>query len=136
MSRGGTGSDNGLRELVLVLGVEPDTDPELADRSARRLHAELSTLDIESIRWASTAFAPPLAKGIDPAELTALLITLSDPGGLLTRLIEIARDWLARTATARRISVTIDGDTIELDRASLAERSALIEAYIRRHEVD
>jgi hypothetical protein len=51
-------------------------------------------------------------------------------------LIETVRDWLARHAAARRISVTIDGDTVVLEKGSEQERSALIEAYIRRHEVE
>lgn len=66
--------------------------------------------------------------GPDGGLRNILLVLESDP-------IEAARDWLARDAAARRISVTIDGDTIVLEKASAQERSALIDAYIRRHEV-
>jgi hypothetical protein len=55
---------------------------------------------------------------------------------VVTVLIETARDWLARHATTRSISVTIDGDTIVLEKGSEQERSALIDAYLRRHEVE
>jgi hypothetical protein len=77
----------------------------------------------------------PGAKGVDPSSLGALLITLGATGGVFTVLIEAVRDWLARQAVARRISVTINGDTIVLEKGSVQERSALIDAYIRRHEV-
>lgn len=50
-------------------------------------------------------------------------------------MIETARDWLARHAAARRISVTIDGDTLVLEQSSAQERTALIDAYVHRHEV-
>ncbi|MGH3900609.1 MAG: effector-associated constant component EACC1, partial [Pseudonocardiaceae bacterium] len=107
-----------MRNLLLVLEPEPDVDPDKAERSARWLRAELTVLDVESISWAASEAAPERAKGVDPATLAALFITLSDPGGVLTVLIDTIRDWLARNASARRISVTIDCDTIVLEKAS------------------
>jgi hypothetical protein len=92
-------------------------DPDKAERSARRLRAGLKALDVESISWMTSETAPECANGVDPFALAALLITLSDPGGVLTVLIETARDWLARNSAARRISVTINGDTIVLEKA-------------------
>jgi hypothetical protein len=60
---------------------------------------------------------------------------MSATGGVFPVLIETVRDWLARHVATRRISVTIDGDTIVLERGSEQERSALIKAYMRRHGV-
>jgi len=119
----------------MVLESEPDVDLDEADRSGRQLRAELKNLDVESITPADLEIAPPGAKGVDPSSLTALLITLSAAGGVFPVLIETARDWLARHAAVRRISVTIDGDTLVLEKGSERERSALIDAYLRRHEV-
>ncbi|MGH8601987.1 MAG: effector-associated constant component EACC1 [Gammaproteobacteria bacterium] len=130
------GSDSVLRDLILVVESEPDVDPDEVDRSARRLRAELKDLDVESVAPASSESAPPGAKGVDPSNLTALLITLSASGGVFTVLIETAWDWLTRHASARRVSVTIDGDTLVLDKASAQERSALIGAYLSRHGVN
>jgi hypothetical protein len=129
------GSGSALRDLVVVVESEPDVDPDEVDRSVRRLRAELKDLDIESVTPVSWEIAPLGAKGVDPVSVGALLITLSASGGVFPVLIETARDWLARHVAARRISVTIDGDTIVLDRASEQERSALIKAYMRRHGV-
>jgi hypothetical protein len=113
---------------------EPDVDPDEVDRSVRQLRAELENLDVESVAPVTSENAPPGAKGVDPFTLGALLITLTTAGGVVTTLIEVARDWLARHAAARRISVTIDGDTVVVEKASVPERGALIEAYLRRHE--
>lgn len=129
------GSDSVLRDLVLVVELEPDVDPDKADRSIRQLRAELKDLDVESVAPVSLESAPLGAKGLDPVSVGALVITLSATGGIFTVLIETVRDWLARHAAARRISVTVDGDTIVLEKGSVQERNALIEAYIRRHEV-
>lgn len=130
------GSDSALRDLVLVVESVPDVDPDEVDRWVRQLRAELKDLDVESVAPVASQEAPPGAKGVDPFSLGVLLITLSATGGVFTILIETAREWLARHAAARRISVTIDGDTIVLEKGSTQERSALIEAYMRRHKVE
>jgi hypothetical protein len=130
------GSDSVLRDLILVVEPEPDVDLDAVDRLVRQLRGELKDLDIESVASVTSENAPLGAKGVDPFSLGALLITLSATGGVFTVLIETARDWLARHAAARRISVTIGDDTIVLEKGSAQERSALIEAYIRRHEVE
>ena len=52
----------------------------------------------------------------------------------LATVIATVRDWLSRRSSAQAIKVTIDGDTLELDRATAAERSELIEAFVRRHQ--
>jgi hypothetical protein len=130
------GSDSVLRELVVVVESGPGVDPDEVDRSVRQLRAELKNLDVESVLPVISENAPLGAKGADPLSLGALLVTLTATGGVFTILIETVRDWLARHAAARRISVTIDGDTVVLEKGSEQERSALIEAYIRRHEVE
>jgi hypothetical protein len=53
----------------------------------------------------------------------------------VTVLVETVRDWFGRQSGGRRISVTIDGDTLELDAASTGERRELIDTFARRHEV-
>jgi hypothetical protein len=129
------GSDSALRDLVLVVESEPDVDLDEVDRLVRQLCAELKDLDVESVAPVASEDVPLGAKGVDPFSLGALLVTLSATGGVVTVLIETARDWLVRHAAARRISVTIDGDTLVLEEGSEQERSALIDAYMRRHEV-
>lgn len=125
-----------LRALVLVVKSELDVDPDEVDRLVRQLRAELTDLDVESVAAASSEKSPPGAKGGNLLHVGALLVTLSATGGVFSVLIEAVRDWLARQVAAQRISVTIDGDTIELERGTARERSALIEAFIRRHEVE
>lgn len=125
-----------LRCLILDLESEPDVEPNEADRLVRQLRSELKNLDVDSVTRVTAENMPVGAKGVDSWSVGALMITFAATGGVFTALIETVRDWLARHAVARRISVTIDGDTIELEKASAQERSDLIEAYIRRHEVE
>ena len=128
------GGDNLLRDLVLVVEPQRDADADEVDRSVRRLRVELKDLDVESVVTVTSENVPLGAKCVDPPTIGTLLVTLSATGGVFAVLIEAVRDWLARHAAARRVSVTIDGDTIVLEKCSAQERSALIDAYIRRHE--
>jgi len=125
-----------LRRLTLVVESDADADPAEVDRLVRQLRAELEHVDVEDVEPIGAEAVPEGAKGADPYSIGALLVTLSAAGGVFSLLIETARDWLGRQAAADKISVTIDGDTLVLEKTSKKERGALIEAYIRRHEVE
>jgi hypothetical protein len=43
------------------------------------------------------------------------------------------RDWLNQQSRKHRIAITIDGDTIELGRATADEQRQLVEAFVRNH---
>ncbi|MCA1603941.1 MAG: hypothetical protein LC775_00295 [Acidobacteria bacterium] len=129
------GLDGELRDLLLVLESDPGADLDEVESLTQRLHAELKELDVESVVRGASTNVPKGAKSSGSFALGTLLITLSATGGVITVLLHTARDWLARQAAARRILVTIDGDTIVLEKASPQERNKLIDAYIRRHEV-
>jgi hypothetical protein len=120
-------------EVLVAVVPDPELDLEAGERVARRLKAEISDLDVESVHPGPGVPAPDAAKGSDTVTLGAIVVALSASGGVLTALVETVRDWLARSSGRHRVSLTIDGDTIELERASDAERRDLIDAYIRRH---
>ena len=63
----------------------------------------------------------------------SLMVAFSAAGGVFPGLVETLRDWLGRQAGKHKIKVTIDGDTVELERATSAERQQLIDAFVRRH---
>jgi hypothetical protein len=119
---------------MLLVALDPETDPEAGERAARGLRAEVAELGgVEDVRSVPSGPAPEGAKGSDAVTAGALVVALAASGGVFTALVETLRDWLGRQSARHRISVTIDGDTIELERASAAERRDLVDAYIRRH---
>ncbi|HEY5848675.1 MAG TPA: hypothetical protein VIT42_17980 [Microlunatus sp.] len=120
-------------ELWLRLIAEPGADPDEIERSNRQLLSELKELDIEDLRSGAIANAPAGSKGAEIVTTGEWLLTLSASGGVLATVVGILRDWLGRRRSANKLSVTIDGDTITLDRASDAEREALIETFVSRH---
>jgi hypothetical protein len=123
------------RAVSVLLVVKPDAElvPDIGDGLAHRLRRELFDLDVESVTLATGGTAPEGAKGADAVTLGAIVVALSASGGVFTALIETVRDWLGRQSGQHRISVTVDGDTIELERASAGQQRKLIDAYIERH---
>jgi hypothetical protein len=124
--------DGDGRNLLLVLELDPEADSDEAERLGRQLRAELAQLDVDAVNPAVSGAVPEGAKGA-AVDWGSLLVTFAAAGGVFTSLIGVARDWLARHGSAQRIAMTIDNDTIILDRASIQERQELIGAWVRRH---
>lgn len=123
---------DGVR-VQLRVEPEPGTDPETAEQLGRRLRAQLLELDVDPVPAAAAEPAPAGAKGADPVTLAAVVVAVSASGGVLSGLLDGVREWLSRQSAARRIEVTLDGDTLVLERASAGEREQLVEAFVRRH---
>lgn len=126
---------SGVRIVDVLLGLTPDSaaDAEKSERLTTRLRAELRGLDIYTLQVLADAAPPEGAKAVDPVTAGAVVLALSAPSGVLTSLVGLLQDWLGRQSARHRVSVTIDGDTVELERATPEERRQLIDAFVRRH---
>ncbi|GAA4604291.1 hypothetical protein BJY16_004942 [Actinoplanes octamycinicus] len=119
--------------VLLVVQTDPESDESEADRVVRRLRSELDDLDVDAVRPMPDGAVPAGAKGADPVTVGALLVALSASGGVFTTLVGTLGAWLDRQSGRHRITVTVGGDSIELERATAAEQKALIDAFVRRH---
>jgi hypothetical protein len=124
--------DGGVLRVAVRLEPDSDADAEETDRLARRLRAELTELDLDLTAVADGEI-PPGAKGVDPVTVGSLMVAFSASGGVFTGLVETLKDWLGRQSGKHRIKVTIDGDTLELERAAPTERQQLIDTFVRKH---
>jgi hypothetical protein len=120
-------------ELTVVLEPDPDTDPDVRERLGRQLRDELRNLDVDEVTPVESGPPPPGSKGVATA-LTEWLVTMSGGGGVFVAVIGTIRAWLGGRAGAHKITVTIDGDTLELNSATAAERAELVETFVRRHQ--
>jgi hypothetical protein len=121
-------------EVLVVLEPDQGTDPEDSERLGRQLRNELRGLDVDEVIPVAAPAAPPGAKSGATASLTEWLVTLSAGGGVFVSVIATIKDWLGRRAGAHKVTLTIDGDTLELSSASPTERAELIETFVRRHQ--
>ena len=117
----------------MVLEPDPDVDPEDRERLGRQLRDELRALDVDEVTTVEGVPPPPGSKGAATL-LTEWLVTLSGGGGVFVSVIGTIKAWLGGRAGAHKITVTIDGDTLELSSASAAERAELVETFVRRHQ--
>ncbi len=118
----------------MVLEADPGTDPEDRERLGRQRRNELRDLDVDEVSTVEGEAPPEGSKSGTATALTEWLVTLSSGGGVFVTVIATIRDWLSRRGGAHKISVTIDGDTLELDAATPVERAELIETFVRRHQ--
>ncbi|MCW2699307.1 MAG: hypothetical protein JWQ45_842 [Blastococcus sp.] len=120
-------------DLLVALRPEDGADAAEADRLGRQLRNELRSLDVDAVRPVDLGAAPPGAKSGTTASLTELLVTLSAGGGVFVTVIATIKDWLGRRGGGSTVTVTIDGDTLELSSATPVERAELIDTFVRRH---
>jgi hypothetical protein len=121
-------------ELLVVLEPDAAADAEETDVLGRQLRHELRSLDVDDVAPLPAGEAPAGSKGVDPASVTELLVTLSASGGVVAMVVATVRDWLGRRAGAHKVTLTIAGDSLELTAATPAERGALIDTFVRRHQ--
>jgi hypothetical protein len=118
-------------QVHALLALEQDTASDEVELShvSDELRRELLALDVESVDRVEGA-APGRTKSSAAATLGALTVTLSP--AVLTSMLDLIRSFLA-TRPVRSVTVTIDGDSVSLSRATAQEQHELLEAYLRRH---
>ncbi len=121
-------------EVLVALEPDPGTDPDDVERLGRQLRNELRALDVDDVAVVDGGPPPEGAKSGAAASLTEWLVTLSAGGGVFVTVIGTLKDWLSRRGAGHKLTVTIDGDTLELSNATQIERADLIETFVRRHQ--
>ena len=101
-------------------------------RTTSNLRDELLGLDVDLVRRAPTGPSPEQAKRVDLAAVGALLVVVQQSSQAVGAVLNVVRGWVERTP-GRAVTVTIDGDSIEVTDASDEEQRQLVEAFVERH---
>jgi hypothetical protein len=123
---------DGSHELTVEVEAAADSDAEEQAQLTNRLREELLGLDVEAVYSASAGEAPDSSKGIDLLAAGALVVQFVLHPDVFQSIIDSIRSWLGRQR-ARSIKLTLDGDSIELTRASTEEQDRLVELWMMRH---
>jgi hypothetical protein len=54
--------------------------------------------------------------------------------GVFVTVVATIRDWLGRRAAGHTVTLTVDGDTLELRGVTPVERAELVDTFVRRHQ--
>lgn len=116
---------------------EEGADAEQLARLTGYLRQELLQLDVENVTAPRVGELPSGARGDGPATVGALVVALGQSAEGLRSVVSAIRDWLRRGGRAgRAVRLELDGDVLELSRASKADQDRLIELFVDRHARD
>jgi hypothetical protein len=115
----------------VCLEPQPGLDPDAVDRLGRQLRNELRSLDVDVVQPPDPG---PGGQGGAAASLSEWLVTTRTGEGEFVTVVATIRDWLGRRAAEHRVTLTVDGDTLELSGVTPVERAELVETFVRRHQ--
>ncbi|NUK34093.1 hypothetical protein HRW23_26860 [Streptomyces lunaelactis] len=114
-----------------LLGL-PDTDEDELCWLSGQLRRSLLELDVEDVQLARSSSAVP--SGAKSSELIAAgTVVVTAAPFVLRQILQLVDTWL-KNRPVRGIKVELDGRTIELSDASVAERERLINAFLAHRE--
>jgi hypothetical protein len=119
-------------ELAVEVEAAADADADELTQLTNRLREVLLDLDVEAVYSVSGGETPDSSKGIDLLAAGALVVQFVLHPEVLQSIIDGVRSWLGRQH-ARSIKLTLDGDSLELTKASTAEQDRLVELWVMRH---
>lgn len=122
---------SGLRfELRLDVAVETDADAAELDDAASQLQRELLELDVAAVERVPGERPPPGTRSGEATLLGGISVDLGRVA--LAAVIGAIQGWMARRS-ARKVTVTLGDDSIELTNVSDEDQRRLINAFLSRH---
>jgi hypothetical protein len=121
---------DGAVSARVQVGGPADADADEIDRLAHSLREELLQTDLEDVRPVSIGSAPEGSKAGEVVQLGVLLVAVAPTA--LQAVVDAIRRWRERQHGAS-VTITLDGDSIELGRATPEQQDELMHAFLTRH---
>jgi len=100
----------------------------------RYLRADLLQLDVDDVTALPGVEPPPGSRAFGSVEVSGLLVMLGQSADALSSVVAAVTAWAGRGGRTRRtIRLELDGDALELSRASAADQERLISLFVSRH---
>jgi hypothetical protein len=120
--------------IVLQINAGPDADDARLEERRTQLRQQLKALDeIEAVGDLPAGVAPPGTKAGLVSAAGALIVEVLPLASKLSVVVDWMRSWVAAHHQGS-VSLTIDGDQLEIKNATDEEVSRLAEAWIKRHQ--
>ena len=124
--------DEDLTQLQIKLHVDDDISPLEMEELTAAMRRELLKLDVQSVDRVSGGPAPEGAKGVELAELGALVVSFGQAVPALGQVLAAIRGWITRSPN-RTVEITLDGDTLKVGGISESQQRKVIKDWMARH---
>jgi hypothetical protein len=124
--------DDGRTQIAIDLQVDEDISPQDLDELTAAMRRELLNLDVDSVDRVSAGPPPAGAKGVELAQLGALIVSLGQATPVLGQIVEVVRAWTSR-GSSRTVKLTLEGDTLEVGGMSEDAQRKVINDWMARH---
>ncbi|MGW5430114.1 effector-associated constant component EACC1 [Streptomyces sp. NPDC004059] len=123
-----------MENQLLIRLSEEGADDERVEQLTGYLREELLALDVEDVRPVPAGEIPPGARVVDVALAGTLMVSLGKSLAGLGQVMSVLRDWLGKRHTARpSVTLTVDGDTVELSSATDEQVNQLLRIFVEKH---
>lgn len=117
--------------MTIEVGLDADdTDAEELEELTRRVRRRLLALDVGAIERPLAGESPEGTKGLDPVTLGMLIVTVARRRGAIAAVLDQMRAW---AVSGRTVRIELDGDVIELGRATEEEQRQLVQSFVAKH---
>ena len=123
-----------MENQLLIRLSEEGADDERVEQLTGYLREELLALDVEDVRPVPAGEIPPGARVVDVALAGTLMVSLGKSLAGLGQVVSVLRDWLGKSRTTRpSVTLTVDGDTVELSSATDEQVDQLLRIFVEKH---
>lgn len=113
---------------------EEGADAEQLARLTGYLRQELLQLDVENVTAPHSVELPSGTRGDGATTAGALMVALGQSAEGLRSVLSVIKDWLGRGhGTGRAVRMELDGDVLELSRATSVDQDRLVKLFIDHH---
>ncbi|MET8082092.1 hypothetical protein [Streptomyces sp. NPDC005303] len=116
--------------MNLVLEGSPDSDQEELDVLTLQLREQLLGLEVDQVELKRLDAAPTGAKPGEAIALGSLVVTVAPIA--LRAVLSLLETWIGHRPI-RAVTVTMDGDSLEVHGISSAEQRQLIDVFAAAH---
>jgi hypothetical protein len=124
--------DEDSTQLAINFSVDDDVSARELEELTAAMRRELLQLDVMAVDRVSGGPAPDGAKGIELAQIGALIVSLGKATPVLGQVVEVIQAWAARSPN-RTVKLTLDGDTLELNGVTESQQHLVIKDWMARH---
>ena len=118
--------------IVTHIVTDTDTDPRELAELGDRLRTDFLDTGVDEVRPRSDGPAPAGTKAAELLALGSFLVTVGGSLPMLRQVLATVRDWVA-LQPVRSVTLSLDGDTIEIGHATGDQQRRLVDAWIARH---